>query len=558
MFLMQFGLTGRREGGRGGFKAFYDVLQEHARGKLVERSEEEVRFYLQTLLGGGGTVTAAAAATAGAAAAAAAAAGTCYMEGDVLRRVSLLGLIEQKVLEYQTREPDNFFIDDGKQTGWSKACSITTKTFKLNWGRAQDLMLLELTLRHGYGNWRSFLKDPTFVASFPPSALTVAGQQQQQRPLSASPVGGGGGDGFGKEGNGAPTAAAALAVAAAEAGAAAAVSGSAGKAHRRKGYTDGQEKQLLSIIQKRMKLMSQALVIEKQRLQRKIRAITHIQSRVSHLVAQETNAGEVFPPPILAPLLEQRQQLQLKVRELFEELRREARLETSIQVVELGKRLEGHNARVLNLLRRNQELLVALNSTRLQMMMGPLVTERLARQTQELEKVNREIREGIQATTECFQEIERVVEGAYSEVVAPAPVAAPVVEQQQQVLLVTPVEQQQQQQQQQVQQQQAQQQAQQQQQEQQQQQQQQQTTSAVAVEGTAALPPLNAASSSASAGNPGGNGHGQIGGTGAAAAAPKEDGGMEVVDLCDSDDEEVGGEKSNANSDVTDGGNGVP
>jgi len=324
----------------------------------------------------------------------------------------------------------------------------------------------------------------------------------------------------------------------------------------------------LSIIQKRMKLMSQALVIEKQRLQRKVQAITHIQSRVSHLVAQETNAVEIFPPPILAPLLEQRQQLQLKVRKLFEELRREARLETSIQVVELEKRLEGHNARVLNLLRRNQELLIALNTTRLQMMVGPLVTERLARQTQELEKVNREIREGIQATTECFQEIERVVEGAYPEAVAPAPVAAPVVEQQQQVLLVMPVEQQQQQQQQQAQQQQAQQQAQQQQQQQQQQaqqqqqqQQQQQTTSAVAAEGTAALPPLNAASSSASAGNPGEDGHGQIGGTGAAAAttaaAPTEDVGMEVVDLCDSDDEEVGGGESNANSDVTDGGNGV-
>ncbi|GAB5030226.1 chd3-type chromatin-remodeling factor pickle-like [Nannochloropsis oceanica] len=481
MYLMQFGLTGGKKDGKKGrkggeFKIFYDLLQKHARGKLAERSEEEVRAYLQMLLGGGGAAAGGAAtATAGTTAAV----GTCYMQRDLLRRVSLLRLIEDKVLEYQNREPDSFFIDDGKQTGWSKACSITTKTFKLNWGRANDLMLLELTLRHGYGKWRSFLKDATFVASLPPTALTVAGQQQQhQQRLSTSPVGSGEGDEFGVsvQGNGMPKAIAALA--GAGIGAGAAVSGSVNKSHRRKGYSDGQEKQLLSIVQKRMKLMSQALFVENQRLQRKIEAITHIQSRVSVLIAQKTTADEVLPPPALAHLLEQRRQLQLKVQEVFEELRAKARLETSIKVIELNKRLEGLNASVHDSLRRNQELLSALNNTRLQMVVGQVITERLTRQTKDFEDINRDIKEGIQATAECLQEMERVIEGAYTEAVTYVPV-------------------------------------------------------------TVAPAPR--------------------------ATAPKEDAAM--VDLCDSDNEEVGKEsstsiesreeKSNGDSHVTDGGNGV-
>eukprot|EP00624_Nannochloropsis_granulata_P007785 evm.model.NODE_9560_length_13944_cov_20.763268.1 len=227
-----------------------------------------------------------------------------------------------------------------------------------------------------------------------------------------------------------------------------------------------------------MKLMSQALVIEKQRLQRKIEAITDIQSRVSILVAQKTTADEVFPPPALAHLEQRRQLLQQKVRDLFEELRAKAQYETLTKIIELKKRLEELNAHVLDILRRSQESLLALNKTRLQMVVGQVITERLARQTKDFEEINRDIQEGIQATVECYQEMERVVEGAYTKAITHVPVAG---------------------------------------------------TPATTV------------------------------------AAPKEDAAM--VDLCDSDSEEMGEESStfiesreekiNGNSHVTDGGNGV-
>ena len=100
------------------------------------------------------------------------------MEPALAKRVALLQLIELKVQAYGGRRgvggrssDEGFFIDEGRATGWGKAVSITSSFFTLHWGAAQDLLLLRLVLRHGYGHWRRYLSDRDFLRNFPPEML---------------------------------------------------------------------------------------------------------------------------------------------------------------------------------------------------------------------------------------------------------------------------------------------------------------------------------------------------------------------------------------------------
>lgn len=398
-YLMRFGLTKC-----GDFKSFYEGLSTHAAGRLAERSAEEVRHYLQCLLASGspreGSVRA-----------------LCAVESDLLQRVAVMGLIDEKVREFEAQDPESFFIDDGRQTAWCKACVITTKAFKLTWGRAQDLLLLELTIRHGYGRWTAFLQDEDFIASVPPRALVHLSHSPGPAPAIST-------GGMEEEGEHATRKVPAPeGVSEAEAhketreGSAMNENSSRYEATtpeaRRRAYTSGQERQLLAIIGKRMKLMSQALVIEKQRLQRKIRALARVQEHVSKLVSHENYGGKPFPPRELRALLERRRSVHCAIQELFDRLRQDPRLIGSTEVLVLEQRLDEHQGRLCALTQKNRDLLLKAENARSKMILGSSYLEDLNRQASELEAVTRSVQESMQNVTSGYLEMEGVLSKHY-------------------------------------------------------------------------------------------------------------------------------------------------
>jgi len=159
-FLEAFGLMG------GDWLAFYDKLI-HYHKSLGHKSMEEVKHYVGVVLkhlyaseeGGEG--------------------GTEFGDGvpkesldcaALRKRLGLLDVIYRKVHQFEDRPPEEFSIDEGRMSRWSRhnlAVTNRSTSTRFSWEKSQDLLLLRLTLEYGFGNWKAFLNDEDFLAAFP-------------------------------------------------------------------------------------------------------------------------------------------------------------------------------------------------------------------------------------------------------------------------------------------------------------------------------------------------------------------------------------------------------
>jgi hypothetical protein len=201
------------------------------------------------------------------------------LEGDkVFKRIGAVDLICSKLREYEDSQ-EEFFIDDGRHTGWFKAMSITSKSGRKVWARSQDLTLLRLVLKHGYGNWRAFLGDEDFLAAFPLEDGTAPAPMAVDNANRAAEADGPGEDGEDGEGAG--------------------------------GYTDGQARMMIQLVVKRMRTLTQALAIERQRMARRAAVTDEVRQELEATYEREMALSLL--PARIEQLEEQREQLRTEV-----------------------------------------------------------------------------------------------------------------------------------------------------------------------------------------------------------------------------------------------------